>query len=451
MIAKARLDGLYLVSLGALVFVLIGFALENAAPVSTVDFRVVYYSARCLLEHRDPYSEKDLEYTYRVDGGETPKDTAIIRLTETQYIYFPTASFITLPFALLPFKVAHFLWLALIAASLILGSVLTWEAAAGYAPVLSGALVCITLATSELFLVVGNPGGIAIGLCAIAVWSLIREKWVFMGVLCMAASLMLKPHVPGLVWLYFLLAGGEYRKRAWQVLGWVAGLSLPFVIWISVSAPNWLRELATNMAGNAEHGGLSDPGPHSIAGHGIGMMINLQTVFSMFRDDPKFYNPLAYLAFAIPFLIWVAKTIRTRASSLDAWFGVAPISALAMLPVYHRLFDAKLFMVAIPACAMLWARRGVIAWLSLILCTAAILGTGGSPWAIFFSVMKHINLPDTPLNRAVYVGLQVFTVPLTLYIAACFFLWIYVRNCPIGARWLSSANHAADSEAGEDA
>ena len=36
--------------------------------------------------------------------------------------------------------------------------------------------------------------------------------------MCLAISLMLKPHDAGLVWLYFLLAGGIYRKRALQAL-----------------------------------------------------------------------------------------------------------------------------------------------------------------------------------------------------------------------------------------
>src|ERR1700728_4453830 len=96
---KARLDGLYLVVLGALVFVLMGSALETVAPVSTVDFKVVYYSARCLLDHRDPYNESDLGYVYHTEGGESPHDTPSIRETERQYIYFPTAFAVTVPFA----------------------------------------------------------------------------------------------------------------------------------------------------------------------------------------------------------------------------------------------------------------------------------------------------------------------------------------------------------------
>jgi len=36
---KARLDGLYLLLLGSVAFILLGTALENAAPAPLVDFR----------------------------------------------------------------------------------------------------------------------------------------------------------------------------------------------------------------------------------------------------------------------------------------------------------------------------------------------------------------------------------------------------------------------------
>jgi len=149
---KARRDGLYLVLLGSAIFLMVGSALENAVPVSTVDFRVVYYSARCLLEHRDPYNESDLDYVYRTQGGATAKDSPQIRRSERRYNYFPTAFPITLPFAILPFGPAHLLWLAFTAGSIILASYLMWDIGADCAPILAGALICLSLANSELFL-----------------------------------------------------------------------------------------------------------------------------------------------------------------------------------------------------------------------------------------------------------------------------------------------------------
>ena len=178
---KARTDGLYLMILGTAIFLLLGFALENAAPVSTADFRLMYYSARCLLEHHDPYNPGELEHVYQAEGGASPHDTAMTRTTETQYIYPPTAFSITIPFAVLPFRAAQILWLLATAGSLTLGAFLMWEVSAQYAPLLSGALIGLTLANCELFLAIAGPGGIAIGLCVAAAWCFVRERFVVSG------------------------------------------------------------------------------------------------------------------------------------------------------------------------------------------------------------------------------------------------------------------------------
>ena len=42
---KERLDGLYLMLLGSVVFLLLGGVLEQGAATKLVDFRVVYYPA----------------------------------------------------------------------------------------------------------------------------------------------------------------------------------------------------------------------------------------------------------------------------------------------------------------------------------------------------------------------------------------------------------------------
>jgi hypothetical protein len=47
---NARLDGLYLLLLGSLTFILLGTAFENASPVSLIDFKGT------LLPRAMPYS-----------------------------------------------------------------------------------------------------------------------------------------------------------------------------------------------------------------------------------------------------------------------------------------------------------------------------------------------------------------------------------------------------------
>ena len=61
----------------------------------------------------------------------------------------------------------------------------------------------------------------------VAVWCFIRERFVPAGILCLAVSLAVKPQDAGLVWLYFLLVGGVYPKRALQTLVAMLALGLP--------------------------------------------------------------------------------------------------------------------------------------------------------------------------------------------------------------------------------
>jgi hypothetical protein len=427
-ITKARRDGFYFVLLGCAIFFLVGTALETAAPVTTVDFRVVYYSARCLLDHRDPYNPTELDTTYRTQGGETPQDNPQIRRSERMYNYLPTAFPITLPFALVPFGTARWLWLAFTAGSLILASFSMWDIAARSAPLLAGVLVGLSLVNSELFLILGNPAGIAIAFCVIAVWCISENRFVFAGLVCFALSLMLKPHDGGLIWLYFLISGASNRKRALQILGLVFLLSLPGILWLSHVAPAWPHELQSILATYSSHGDVNDPGPSSMASHGIGMVICLQAVISLFRDDPRFYNPITYLICGTLLAIWLIKVTRSPRNSTVSWLALAPIAALSMLPVYHRIYDARLLLLAIPACAILWKAGGAKAWLALSLSCLALVITGGIPWAVFLALLRHGRLPAISASPMLSTLLRVVPVPLTLLLAGTFFLWAFVRG-----------------------
>jgi hypothetical protein len=179
------------------------------------------------------------------------------------------------------------------------------------------------------------------------------------------------------------------------------------------------------------------------------MLVSLQAVIGTFWDDPRIYNPASYLIFAPLLLTWAIITLRSRFLPSRAWLGIAAIAALSMLPVYHRLQDTKLLLLTVPACAMLWSRRGFAGWLALLITASGFVLTGDLPWAVFLSLIHLLRLPTTGLTSELLIGLQVLSTPLILLAMGIFYLWAYARHslrATTGSGTVEPSNETANSE-----
>jgi hypothetical protein len=418
-----------LLFLGGAVFLLLGAFEESISTVSMADFKAVYYATRTLLRHGDPYREADLLHVYLAEDGQPQAKQLLVSDVVAFDVNLPTAFPIVVPFALLPWGPAHTLWMLLTAGSFIVAAFLAWDLGAAFSPQISGGLLCLFLLGAELLIEVGNTAGIVVSLCVIAVWCFLRARFAPLGVLCLAVALLVKPHDAGFLWLYFLLAGGSQRKRAGQTLILAAVLGLPAILWISHAAPNWMQEMHGNMLATSAHGGVNDPGPASVQpmAHGA-IVVSLQSVLSVFHDDPRFYNPAAYLLCAPLMLVWGYTTLRKRSSPANAWLALAAISALSMLPLYHRQHDTGLLLLTVPACVLLWSEGGPVAWLALLFTTLGAVFT--SNLCLQFLAVSTMGL------RASVGGLpgQILTVllcrpaPLILLATGAFYLVVYARR-----------------------
>lgn len=399
------------------------------ARYGTTDFRAVYYGTRCLLQHHNPYNVSELERVVRDEHGERPSETVQQHQAVTLYVNLPTTFLFVAPFAMLPYGVAQMLWLALLAALFLLAGYLVWNLSENHAQGVSLLLVCLVLANSVIIFSDGNTAGIAVGLCVVGAWCFLRERFVPAGILCMALSLAIKPHDAGFVWLYFLLAGGVYRKRAVQSLAVTLALGLSALLWVSLAAPHWAQDWQTNLSVISTHGHINDPGPASIVGFSdLGPVIDLQSVVSVFRDDPRVYNTITYLVCGPLLLLWAIATLRAPFSKARAWLALAAIVPLTMIVTYHRPWDAKLLLLTIPACAMLWAEGGRVRWLALAVSGVAIALTSDLPMAILNVLGKdaHISLVDFGGQLLTVVLMR--RVPLVLLAMGIVYLWVYVRR-----------------------
>jgi hypothetical protein len=127
-------------------------------------------------------------------------------------------------------------------------------------------------------------------------------------------------------------------------------------------------------------------------------------------------------------LAWAFVTLRARATPANFWLALAAVSALSMLPVYHRQYDTKLLLLAVPACGLLFLERGLTGWLALLVTSLGFVLNGDLPWVIFFALVNALHLGGTGVIGLVLVLVQVFAAPLILLAMSVFYLWMYLRR-----------------------
>ena len=429
MIAKKQIVALLL----CLAFsVSLAYQMRLSEPGRTVmvDFGGVYYGARCALRHIDPYDPVAVLQQFQSEGGRflaNPNAARESRFAVTWDVYLPSALFVVIPLALLPWVVAQNLWILLTAALLALAAVLMLNLGGKAASLLSCCLIGFMLANCELLFKVGNVAGVAVSLCAIAAWCFINRRYELAGVVLLAISLLLKPHDAGFIWLFFLLSGGIMRKRALQTLALTAVLGLCSALWIAHSSPHWTRELHANLAAVSLPGGTSDPGLSGITSRGIVPIISLQSDLSIFDSGSRFYSPAAYTLGGILVLIWAIAVLRKPFSRQGALLSLASASVLTLLPIYHRTYDAKLLLLTVPACASLWIARDPKRWTALVLTAAGIFFTSDIPIALSLKLAEPLPnnppaLPGKLLDLALLRPAPVFLLAL-----GCFYLWTYLQ------------------------
>jgi hypothetical protein len=160
------------------------------------------------------------------------------------------------------------------------------------------------------------------------------------------------------------------------------------------------------------------------------MVIDLQSVVAVFRDDPRIYNSVSYLVCGALLLAVAVRTLRLRFSQRKTWLALAAIAPLTMLVTYHRPFDAKLLLLAVPACAMLWAEGGRIGRLALLVTTAGIVATADLPLISFLALTRNLRISTDGLSGQMLTVALARPIPLILLMMGLFYLWIYLQRDP---------------------
>ena len=433
--SKMRSTSVILILLCSAFSIIMGRWLDQSSGAGASSYRAVYYGARCLLKHADPYNPGEFSRVYLAENGPLPRDPArrpLFLRAVMVCVNLPTTLFLLIPLALLPWGLSHVLWLIFIAICLTVGAILAYDLTTKDDSRLPLILICLLMGNCQVLFTVANAAAAAVGLCVIAVWCFTRRRFEWLGVMALAISLALKPHDSGLVWLWLLVAGGVLRKRALQSAVLVAAIAIPAVLVVAHSSPQWRSELTANLAATSAQGDISDPGPSSNSRQGSAdIIIDLQTALSVLNDDPHFYSPATYLICGILILIWLIAAMRSRHEVANNFFGLASICALTMLVSYHRPYDAKLLLLAIPAVSMLDFENRLARNLASFLVTTSVLFTSDLPLALLAVLTRGIDVRSlSGVSRTLLLPV-LRPAPIALLLMSMVLLRLFVRRARV--------------------
>jgi hypothetical protein len=112
----------------------------------------------------------------------------------------------------------------------------------------------------------------------------------------------------------------------------------------------------------------------------------------------------------------------------DAWLALAAVTPLSMLITYHRPWDAKLLLLAIPACAILWAEGGRLRWPALTLTAAAMVFTGDIPLKGCVVLGERGGLGSASGAWRLLTLLCYRPASVALLAVGVFYLWVFLRS-----------------------
>jgi hypothetical protein len=427
-LSRARIDSLVYFVLGAAAFLALGWLSPPDPSLSLSDFKAVYYASKAQLLHEDPYVPSNLLALYRGDPANTTAAQLGARDVVINCINLPTTLLLFAPFAVMPSPVAHLVWSLLVAAVFLLAAYLMWGVAVDWSPRVAGFLMLILLSGSQLLLQTGNAAGVVVSLCAIGTWCLLRQKHVPAGVLCLGLALVLKPQDAGFVWLFFLLTPA-YRRRAVEAAAVAAVLAIAAVPWTARVSPHWIAELHRNVQSTFAPGHLNDAANAMIDPVVRGpMIVSLQTVTSLYWLNPAVYNTIAYLVLAPLVIVWVRAMRKSGDRGLAGWIGLGAAVPITLLFGYHRQYDTRLLLLAVPACALLSRAGNRMGRLAAGFTFAAALASSSIVLPVLGNFTYALRTSHAGLGRTLIYSIIGRPVPWAMLALGAFFAWFLTRG-----------------------
>jgi len=99
-----------------------------------------------------------------------------------------------------------------------------------------------------------------------------------------------------------------------------------------------------------------------------------------------------------------------------------------LLITYHRTTDAKLLLLTVPACAMLWAQGEGVGKLAMVLTSLAIVISGDISLTVMGILVGQPNWIDAGWGQKIWMVPVYRPVPVILLAMGLFYLWAYGKS-----------------------
>jgi hypothetical protein len=207
---------------------------------------------------------------------------------------------------------------------------------------------------------------------------------------------------------------------------------VPVACWAAISvaqlSPDWMIELRQNLMTTMGPGQTNNPLAVMVDPLWPGsMIVSLQTLTGVFWTDPRIYNGLAYLVLAPLIVFWVLKSKGSRLDPARAWIALATVVPISMLAGYHRQHDTRLLLLALPACAMLAARKDRVGRLAVVFTSVAVLASSNLVLPLFGHVSHGLRDRMPGVGGELLYAIVGRPVPLALLAMSGFYCWLLLR------------------------
>ena len=311
-------------------------------PSNWNDLSQNYVASKLWLKGQSPSNPRNFIALWKQETGSHLDLTDVrIRLAP------PLGGLVVLaPIAAFPWKLAKVVWLTVL---LIAFAATVWALAmAGdfrkdEFRALAFVTGCLALAPFHTGIANGNTTILVIGFCAVAVWVAQNHRDVAAGVL-FGVACSLKPQLGAFLVLYYLV------RRRWQLFGTAlastAALNIVAVLYLQFRGASWIQDYLQNAKGFVTANTIDD---FSTANPSRFTLINLQVPFYSITGHASSANLLAFAVGGLLLCVWLYLIVRANDDGSDL-LSLGAVSTLALLPVYHRFYDAALLVVPLCWC-----------------------------------------------------------------------------------------------------